>query len=84
LIVSGFYHITVGSLPDYEDLVAEIYIGDKFVGLISQEEELERFLLELAPLEQATSTKLDLAVFERAISEAKEKLQKLKRVPGAG
>lgn len=84
MTVSGFYHVTVGSLPDYEDLVAEIYINDKFVGLISQEQGPERYVLELASPENEIATKLDLEVFERAVSESREKLRKLKRVPSAG
>lgn len=79
--MSAFYHITVGSLPDYEDLVAEIYINDKFVGLICQEKAEGQFLLELAPTDGKEPTIVDLTVFENAVTEAKEKLHKLKRAP---
>lgn len=82
--MSGFYHITVGSLPDYEDLVAEIYINDKYVGLISQENAEGRFVLELGPWEGKESTVVDLLVFENAVADAKERLRKLRRVPTSG
>jgi hypothetical protein len=79
MTVSDFYHITVCSLPDYEDLVAEIYINDKFVSLMSQEKAEGQFLLELGPGNDNESTVFDLAVFEEAVATAKEKLRKLKR-----
>lgn len=82
--MSGIYHITVGSLPDYEHLVAEIYINDRFVGLISQEKAEGQFRLELGPTEGMESAILDLTVFENAVAEAKEKLRKLKRAPPSG
>lgn len=82
--MSGFYHVTVGSLPDYEELVAEIYISDKFVALISQEQGPEKFVLELAQSECTVTKKMDLTVFERAVLEAKEKLRKLKRAENPG
>lgn len=77
--VRGFYHITIGSLPEYEDLVAEIYINDRFVGLISQERAEGDFLLELSLPEGKEPAAIELALFESAVAEAKEKLQKLKR-----
>lgn len=45
--MNGFYRITVCSLPDYENLVAEIYIHDKFIGLISQERQRVNFCWSL-------------------------------------
>lgn len=81
MTVKGFYHITVGSLPDYEDLVAEIYINSKFIGLISQEHGPESLVLELAASKCAGPVHLDLEVVEGAIAEAKCKLRKLKRLP---
>jgi hypothetical protein len=82
--MNGAYNITVCSLPDYERLVAEIYIGGKFVGLISDERGAEQFLLELMPPKRSkhsTTIKLELAVFEMALSEAKERMRKLDRDP---
>lgn len=72
--MNGFYHITVCSLPDYENLVAEIYICDKFIGLISQEKAEGQFLLELGPTEGKEPAAINLTVFENAVAEAKEKL----------
>lgn len=82
--MSGFYHITVGSLLDYEDLVAEIYINGRFVGLISQEQAQGEFLLELSVREGKEPAAIDLALFENAVAEAKDKLHKLKRAPTSG
>lgn len=77
--MSGFYHVTVGSLPEYEDLVAEIYINGKFVGLLSQEAGLEHLTLELASTDETAPVKIDLAIWERAILEAKERLWALRK-----
>lgn len=77
--MNGFYRITVCSLPDYENLVAEVYIHDKFIGLISQEKAEGQFLLELGQTEGA----INLTVFENAVAEAKEKLGSLRRPTSA-
>lgn len=45
--MSTRYKIIVCSLPDYEDLVAEMYIEGEFIGLLSQEEGRGKFVLEL-------------------------------------
>lgn len=38
--------VLVCSDLDYENLIAEIYAGDKFIGLISQEDGLGNFMME--------------------------------------
>jgi hypothetical protein len=38
--------VLVCSDLDYENLIAEIYAGDKFIGLISQEDGIGNFMVE--------------------------------------
>lgn len=75
--MSNTYHITVCSLPEYKQLVAEIYLSDQYVGLVSQEAQLEPMMLELSPMGDQRPVKLDLATFEKALAEAKQRLSKL-------
>lgn len=71
------FKITVGSLPDYEDLVAEIYIGEEFVGLLSQEAGPDAIALEIAPANPPL--KVDLVTFEEALAHAKKRLAELRK-----
>lgn len=79
-MMSDFYQITVGSLPDYDDLIAEIYIDGRFVGLISQEQGPDKFLLEIPARDSEETMKVELALFEKAVAEAKSKLRVLRRI----
>jgi hypothetical protein len=73
------YRIDVASLPDFEELVAEIYIDDHFVGLLSQESGPNRTVFELGPTKDSVPLKVDLAVFEQALAHAKARLKKMER-----
>ena len=64
------FEIKVASLPDYEELVAEIYVQQKFIGLLSQEA-YPRIVFEI---QSYGPMRLDLAVFEKALGTAKERL----------
>jgi hypothetical protein len=75
--MSKAYKITVCSLPDYEQLVAEIYLGDEFVGLLSQEKGPEKTMIEINVTGAQRSSKWELALFEQALDEAKQRLSKL-------
>ena len=75
--MNGGFKITVGSLPDYDDLVAEIYIGEEFIGLISQEAGPDAIAFEVAPVE--SSLKIDLGTFEAALAHAKKRLIELRK-----
>ena len=71
------FRVTVCSLPDYEDLVAEIYIGDEFVALLSQERGPDAMAVEIAPRRTPFTT--DLSTFEEAMSHAKKRLWELRK-----
>ncbi len=71
------FRIDVTSPAEFDELVAEIYIHDEFVGLLSQESGPGHTVLELGPIRGDVVMKLDLAVFEEALNSAKARLQKL-------
>jgi hypothetical protein len=73
------FHIIVASPSDYEELVAEIYVGGKYVALISQEEGGERLKIELpgTDLDEGVIQRVvNLDVFLQAIAAAKARLIK--------
>ena len=74
------FKITVCSDPDHEDLIAEIYFDDEFVGLVSQEQGYESLDLELHPLKSGEPHRFKLKEFEAAVEKAKARLWELRRV----
>jgi len=72
------FRVTVCSLPDYEELVAEIYVGDEFVALLSQEAGPEAIRMEISP--SNAPIKVELATFEEALAHAKNRLWELRKV----
>lgn len=69
------HKIIVCSLPNYEDLVAEIYIADVFSGLLSQEE--ERGVYKFEPSEDFAMRNYSLDVLEVALQNARSALHKV-------
>lgn len=43
------FDVIVCDLPDYENLVAEMYIQEEFIGLLSQESGIGNFMVEFGP-----------------------------------
>jgi hypothetical protein len=70
------FEIVVGSLPDYEGLVAEIYIDGRYVGLLCDDDGPRMLRFDVAT--DANPLKLDLNVFERALAAAKARLWDLR------
>lgn len=75
------YYITVCSLPEYNRLVAEIYLDGRFIGLLSQEAGPDKTMLELSAPDDGEARKVELVTFENALSEAKRRLADLDKVP---
>jgi hypothetical protein len=70
--------IIFSSDSDYEELTAEIFYKDKFIALLNQDEGLDRLKIEFPGsnvVEDAVLRKIDLAIFEKALEEAKRKLK---------
>ena len=69
--------ILICSDVDYDHLIAEIYLGDKFVALISQEAGKDKLQIEFPRIglnQAAVCEKLELDYFLSAVEEAKRKL----------
>ena len=69
------FEITIASLPDYEELVAEIHIQGKFIGLLSQ----EAYPKTILELQLFGPVRIDLELFERAVARAKQRLWELRK-----
>jgi hypothetical protein len=74
------FRITVCSDPGYEDLVAELYCQDKFIGLISQENGEHRLHIAQEPVDSAAELVVSLDEFEAALGLARRRLWELRRV----
>lgn len=74
---SNAIKITVCSDIDFEHLIAEIYVDDRFVALISQEEGKDRPKIEFPGPEMnedAICRKIGLAQFLVAVEQARNRL----------
>lgn len=70
--------IIIADLPDYRELVAEIYLDGKFVALISQEIKPGCFCIETPPndcVESEVLRRVDLIQFQEAIAEGCKRLK---------
>jgi hypothetical protein len=84
--MSNNYRVTVGSNSEFEDLVANIEVGDFYFGIISQDEGSDKLKMHIplgisVPInipykEMPTITLSDL---EEALKKAKERLWELRR-----
>lgn len=73
------FKITVCSDREHEDLIAEIYFNDEFVGLVSQEQGYDSLDLELYPLRSGQPHRFKLKDFEAVVEKAKARLWELRR-----
>ncbi len=71
------YSVTVWSHPDYEHLVAEIYVKGEYCGLVSQERGPGHALSLEVPGAGTLPSALvvDLELFEKAVHEARRQLR---------
>ena len=78
--MTGKIEIQVCSDIDYENLIAEIYINDNFIALISEEDDPDDFHIEFPGMEKADNQKIlriRMDVFETTLKMAVEKLKAL-------
>jgi hypothetical protein len=78
--VESSFHISVGDDPDHEDLTAEIYYKGVYLALISQEQGLNRALIELQSSPDGEVWTLDLAEFVDVLNQAKRRLWDMRRM----
>ena len=73
------FRITVGSEPDCDDLVGDIYYDDNIVCVLTQESGLEAAELELFGPPGGGTWKFALQDFEDAIASLKKRMWELRR-----
>jgi hypothetical protein len=72
--IESSFRISVGDDPEHEDLTAEIYYKEVHLGLTSQEQGLDRSVIELQPNPQGGIWTFDLTEFADALERAKRRL----------
>jgi len=77
------FRITVGSEPDYEDLVGDLYFDDHIVCVLTQDEGFEAMRLELYASPEGGPWSFALADFEEALDALKKRMWELRRTESA-
>lgn len=70
---------SIGSDPEFKDLVADIGIQDQLIALLTQEEGYENMRIRIFPPINQKFWDLNLKDFENAIENAKKRLYDLKK-----
>lgn len=78
------FRIVVGSDPEHEDLVGEIYFDDQIVSILSQESGIERVEMEFIPRTDGRPWLFQLTEFEEALAAVKNRLWELRRTSSEG
>jgi len=73
------FRFTVGSEPDYEDLVGDLYFDDHIVCVLTQEAGFEAMQIEIHPPPEGGTWAFHLADFESALSALKQRMWELRR-----
>jgi hypothetical protein len=71
------FRVTVGTEPDFDNPIADLYLDDEIVAVIMQEGGYGTFTIELWPRKDGSKWQLDLAGFEQAVAEATLRLRRL-------
>lgn len=73
------FRFTIGSEPEYEDLVGDLYFDDRIVCVLTQEGGFDAMQIHLhGPPEGGTWT-FSLSEFEEALSALKKRMWELRR-----
>ena len=73
------FRITVGSEPEYEDLVGDLYFDDQIVCVLTQEEGFEAMQMKLFCPQDGGTWSFPLADFEEALAALKKRMWELRR-----
>jgi hypothetical protein len=73
------FRITVGSEPDYEDLVGDLYFDGQIVAVLTQERGFDAMEIQLHGPPTGGRWTFDLADFEAALSALKRRMWELRR-----
>lgn len=78
------FRFTVGSEPEHEDLVGDLYFDDRIVCVLTQEGGFEAMQIELHGPPEGGPWSFPLADFEAALGALKQQLWKLRRTDSGG
>lgn len=78
--MNNSYKVIVCSDVNYEELIAEIYIDDNFIALLSQEEGDTKTKIEFFS-NGVEKLSVDLNIFEEALNYAKQRLGDMRKLP---
>ncbi len=73
------FRFTLGSEPEYEDLVGDLYFDDCIVCVLTQEGGFEAMQIELHAPPQGGTWTFTLADFEEALAALKKRMWELRR-----
>lgn len=73
------FRITVGSEPDYENLVGDLYFDDSIVCVLTQEGGLEAAQVKVFEPPHGDSWEFALRDFEEALAALKQRLSELRQ-----
>ena len=73
------FRFTVGSEPEYEDLVGDLYFDDRIVCVLTQEGGFEAMQVEIHGPPEGSAWSFPLADFETAIGALKQRMWELRR-----
>jgi hypothetical protein len=77
--MSNKFKIIISSDLDYEELCAEIYYGDQFVAILTQENGFENLEIEIYTAENNKIWVFKFKEFETILKEAKDQLWKMRK-----
>jgi hypothetical protein len=73
------FRITVGSEPEYEDLVGDLYFDDQIVCVLTQEQGFDAMQVEIFSPPDGGTWSFALAEFEEALAALKKRMWELRR-----
>jgi hypothetical protein len=73
------FKIIISSDTEYNELCAEIFFEDHFVGILTQEQGLENLEIEIYPPQNKKFWTFKFSEFEAILKSAKETLWKMRR-----
>lgn len=74
------FKIFMSSDANYNELCAEIFFKDQFVGIVTQEEDLENAKITISPPQRGGSWLFSLSEFESILKSAKNALWEMRKI----
>ena len=78
------FRITVGSEPEYDDLVGDLYFDDQIVCVLTQEDGFDAMDMKLSSGPDCTPRSFRLKDFEEALAALKQRMWELRRTESRG